>query len=61
MPPQHQKYVFLSKREFHNKFQGVVMGQHPTKHPKTEAKISIFFIFSISEVKKEFKMSYFTC
>jgi len=31
----------------------------PTKHPKTEAKISIFILFSIPWVKKEFKMGYF--
>ena len=37
------------------------MGQHPTKHPKTDAKISRFFIFPIPEVKKGFKMDYFTC
>jgi len=31
----------------------------PTKHPKIQAKISIFIIFSIPRVKKAFKMSYF--
>ena len=37
------------------------MGQHPTKHPKTEAKISRFFIFFILKVKKGFKMDYIAC
>jgi len=30
----------------------------PTKHPKTEAKISIFILFFIPWVKKAFKMAY---
>jgi len=40
----------------------IIVGERtprPTKHPKTEAKISIFILFSIPWVKKEFKMGYF--